>query len=128
MGHMVPKGTLLVMSTNSGYEDASTPMHAVGPISGEAPRVYPPSPSTQIDDHKQYEQDAQDKEAGESKKTGVWEAGTGRMFDPDRWIKDGKFDPNAGPSLPFSLGQRGCFGKSLAVSPSPHPRTKTHTF
>lgn len=30
--------------------------------------------------------------------------------------KEGEFDPNAGPSLPFSMGLRGCFGKNLAVS------------
>lgn len=66
--------------------------------------------------------DEKDPGPGE-KKVGVWKAGTGRMFDPDRWIKDGIFDPHAGPSLPFSLGQRGCFGKNLAVSP---PRLTPH--
>lgn len=51
------------------------------------------------------------------RKVGFWEAGTAFQFNPDRWLsEDGSFNPNAGPMLPFSLGQRGCFGKNLAVS------------
>ena len=37
------------------------------------------------------------------------------IFRPDRWLEDGVFDPDAAYSLPFSLGPRGCFGRSLAV-------------
>lgn len=111
MGHMIPKGTLLVMPTNSGYEDAATPMHRVGPITGEAPRLHP------IPTEKEFStMGTGDGDKEKNTKVGQWAAGTGRMFDPDRWIKDGVFDPNAGPSIPFSLGQRGCFGKNLAVS------------
>lgn len=38
-------------------------------------------------------------------------------FYPERWLRedDGTFDLKAGPSLPFSAGQRGCFGKSMAL-------------
>ncbi len=55
---------------------------------------------------------------GEGRKTGYWEAGTGMVFDPDRWMtKEGLFDPLAGPGgYPFGLGPRACFGKNLAVS------------
>lgn len=53
---------------------------------------------------------------GASRKVGYWAPGTGRLFQPERWLKDGQFDAQAGPSLPFSLGQRACFGKNLAVS------------
>ena len=52
---------------------------------------------------------------GAERKHGWWAAGTGLKFEPERWLKDGKFDPNAGPSTPFSMGQRGCFGKNLAL-------------
>ena len=45
-----------------------------------------------------------------------WASGTGTAFDPERWLKDGEFDSGAGPSLPFSMGLRSCFGKKLAVS------------
>lgn len=45
----------------------------------------------------------------------LWPAKDKRKFDPSRWLskgEDGKvvFDLNAGPSLPFSAGPRGCFG------------------
>lgn len=37
-------------------------------------------------------------------------------FVPDRWINaEGKFDKFAYPSLPFSAGPRGCFGKKIAL-------------
>lgn len=52
-----------------------------------------------------------------TRKTGYWKAGTGRQFLPERWLaSDGSFDANAGPSMPFSSGPRGCQGKNLAVS------------
>lgn len=41
------------------------------------------------------------------------------QFLPERWIRDGAFNPKAGPSSPFSVGQRSCFGKALAVSLPP---------
>ncbi|CAE6466135.1 unnamed protein product [Rhizoctonia solani] len=35
---------------------------------------------------------------------------------PTRWLTpDGTFDRSAGPSIPFGLGQRSCFGQRLAV-------------
>jgi hypothetical protein len=106
---------MIVMTTNTAYEDDSNPMHTIGPITGEQPgsqsyvnNEMPPSTTST-----EKSQDTTEKE----RKTGTWAAGTGRLFDPERWLRsDGTFDPNAGPSLPFSLGQRGCFGKSLAVS------------
>ncbi|KAH8663992.1 cytochrome P450 [Xylariales sp. PMI_506] len=37
-------------------------------------------------------------------------------FAPERWLDArGEFDPGAGPSLPFSAGPRGCFGKKIAL-------------
>ncbi|KAF2761845.1 cytochrome P450 [Pseudovirgaria hyperparasitica] len=36
-------------------------------------------------------------------------------FKPERWLSDdGSFDAQAGPSMPFGLGIRACFGKRLA--------------
>lgn len=49
-------------------------------------------------------------------KTGVWEVPDIRVFKPERWLKStGKeseveFSKNAGPTLPFGAGIRGCFG------------------
>jgi hypothetical protein len=111
---------MVVMTTNTAYEDESTPMHTVGPISGEIPSsghsdntASPTMRNEEVSDIKEKNQGTEENE----KKTGTWAAGTGRHFDPERWLRpDGSFDANAGPSLPFSLGQRGCFGKSLAVS------------
>jgi len=111
---------MIVMTTNTAYEDDSTPMHTVGPISGEVPisghsdnTVSSTMRNEDVNDIKEKSQGTEENE----KKTGTWAAGTGRQFDPERWLRpNGSFDANAGPSLPFSLGQRGCFGKSLAVS------------
>lgn len=37
-------------------------------------------------------------------------------FNPDRWLDaSGAFDIKSGPAMPFGGGQRGCFGKTLAV-------------
>jgi hypothetical protein len=38
-----------------------------------------------------------------------------KNFAPERWLKDGHFDPDAVQMLPFSAGSRGCFGKSIAM-------------
>lgn len=107
---------MIVMTTNTAYEDESTPMHTVGPITGEVPssgHVNNTARNEEVNDIKKLDQGTEENE----KKTGTWAAGTGRHFNPERWLRpDGSFDANAGPSLPFSLGQRGCFGKSLAVS------------
>jgi cytochrome P450 len=37
------------------------------------------------------------------------------VFEPDRWLVNGRFDSKAIPMLPFSAGPRGCFGKSIAM-------------
>ncbi|RYC55461.1 hypothetical protein CHU98_g10753 [Xylaria longipes] len=37
-------------------------------------------------------------------------------FKPERWLNDdGTYNPNAGPSLSFGTGPRGCFGKKLGL-------------
>jgi hypothetical protein len=51
------------------------------------------------------------------RKVGFWEAGTGRFFQPERWLNaQGEFQADAGPAMPFSAGPRGCFGKKIGVS------------
>jgi hypothetical protein len=47
-----------------------------------------------------------------------WKGNTLMQFKPERWLDDeGQFDSQVGSqSAPFSGGQRGCFGKALAVS------------
>ncbi|KAF9630714.1 hypothetical protein BFW01_g1276 [Lasiodiplodia theobromae] len=54
---------------------------------------------------------------------GVWDGGDVEAFRPERWLRreDGeegeeRYDPAAGPSLPFGLGPRACFGRRLAVA------------
>jgi hypothetical protein len=49
-------------------------------------------------------------------KTGVWDVSDIRIFKPERWLKptgkegEVEFSKNAGPTLPFGAGIRGCFG------------------
>lgn len=39
------------------------------------------------------------------------------QFAPERWLDaDGSFDGSAGPSIPFVVGPRSCFGAKMAVS------------
>ncbi|QRV94359.1 cytochrome P450 family protein [Ceratobasidium sp. AG-Ba] len=39
-----------------------------------------------------------------------------KVWRPSRWLRpDGSFNRAAGPSLPFGIGQRACFGQRLAV-------------
>ncbi|KAJ9110647.1 hypothetical protein QFC19_001476 [Naganishia cerealis] len=59
---------------------------------------------------------AGDSRAGRTSE-GKWKGDTLRKFVPERWLDgEGQFDGQVGvQSLPFSAGQRGCFGKALAV-------------
>jgi cytochrome P450 len=43
-----------------------------------------------------------------------WDVNDMAFFKPERWIKDNRFDPTAGPQLAFGLGLRACCGKRLA--------------
>ncbi|KAF4540343.1 Cytochrome p450 [Lasiodiplodia theobromae] len=54
--------------------------------------------------------------------SGFWDDSNISAFRPERWLttdpETGKeiYDPMAGPTLPFGLGPRGCFGRKLAVA------------
>lgn len=110
LGRRIPKGTVLLGITATGWEDTSTPVYAGDSADDE----------DTVARSQRLQGVRTDKTA---RKYGFWEAGTGRRFMPERWLDEaGLFDPNAGPSLPFSTGQRACFGKNLAVSSTPsHP-------
>ncbi|KAI0123045.1 cytochrome P450 [Xylariales sp. AK1849] len=62
---------------------------------------------------------AEDVHSSSSRKTNtkIWDPTIPESsFVPDRWLNDsGDFDSDAGPSLPFSAGARGCFGKKIAL-------------
>nr|XP_031860768.1 uncharacterized protein CI109_003812 [Kwoniella shandongensis]KAA5527840.1 hypothetical protein CI109_003812 [Kwoniella shandongensis] len=108
LGKLVPKGTQLVLPTSIGCEDLSSPVSAPLHTDDEKSRGYK-NPQASFwagpTDAENF-----------PRKVGFWKAGTGLQFDPERWMdQDGKFDIHAGPSMPFSLGQRGCFGKNLAM-------------
>lgn len=105
LGKRIPKGTTIVIPTVTGWEDEANPIYTI------------PSRSDLHDAPSHSEALASDRANGAVRKVGYWEPGTGKLFQPERWLDaKGQFDPNAGPSLPFSLGQRACFGKNLAVS------------
>jgi hypothetical protein len=92
------------MPTVTGLEDVENPIFSVPGVSAS-------------DATARSEALRNDREASATRRVGYWKSGTGRLFQPERWLTtDGQFDINAGPSLPFSLGQRACFGKNLAVS------------
>jgi cytochrome P450 len=38
-----------------------------------------------------------------------------KNFAPERWLTDGRFDPEAVWMMPFSAGSRGCLGKSTVM-------------
>ena len=99
LGDPIPRGTLVVLQTAFDHEDESDPNW------GDPTATFAADQAASLDSLR----------TDKRRQAGFWEADTGAKFDPDRWMKDGEFDMAAGPSLPFSGGQRGCFGKSLAV-------------
>jgi len=93
LGHLIPKGTVMMVMQN-------------GP-DFRSPPIDPPeelrSPGAQA---------AKDK-------VGRWNPADMHQFRPERWLsKDEEgndvFNPKAGPHLTFGYGRRACFGKKLA--------------
>ncbi|KAK1635038.1 cytochrome P450 [Colletotrichum phormii] len=55
---------------------------------------------------------------GNERKSKRWDTNFAPLdqFLPERWMRsDGTFNAIAGPSLPFSTGARGCFGRKIAL-------------
>lgn len=93
LGKHVPKGTdVWMIGTGPGYLEPNIPVDDVE-------RSLP----------------------GKKPYTGLWDNEGIDGFRPERWLKtdpttgEEVFDSAAGPTLAFSLGPRGCFGKKLAM-------------
>ena len=106
LGYPVPKGTLMVMSYGPAY------LH-----DGESP---------QGEDSKRSQSSKQFGGARGQKYT--WPIEGRKDFRPERWLRtqttkntqgeeveEQVCDEHAGPSTPFSMGPRGCFGRRLAM-------------
>ncbi|KAL7419102.1 hypothetical protein Q5752_005938 [Cryptotrichosporon argae] len=127
LGKVLPKGVDLFLPNRMNHEDASTPVSAE-PSAALFPRAHTdkapdPSPDATLtagagpnfDSGIRHARLLDAHRADGPRKSPFWAAGTAKTFDPDRWIVEGRFEANVGPSLPFSAGQRGCFGKTLAL-------------
>lgn len=96
LGHRIPKDVdVYVLNVGAGYVSSN----AVNETISEDAR------SVSSREHKDQVPAWNDADIGE--------------FRPERWLKrndkgDDVFDPNAGPTLQFGGGVRGCFGKKLA--------------
>ncbi|KAF6812272.1 cytochrome P450 monooxygenase [Colletotrichum sojae] len=90
MGYRIPAGTTILLVTGG-------PSHLVEDIY--------PQPNS-----------GRGHSSGTNKR--YWDTGVASLqqFAPERWLRvDGNYDAIAGPSLPFSTGARGCFGRKIAL-------------
>ncbi|ORY21756.1 cytochrome P450 [Naematelia encephala] len=111
LGKVIPKGCTIIIPTVTGLEDRSTPVYGPDPNALGSDSVDPDDIAERMDASLEVLRPGSAK-----RKVGFWKPGSGFNFDPERWLNEqGHFDINAGPSLPFSAGQRGCFGKNLAM-------------
>ncbi|VUC30843.1 unnamed protein product [Clonostachys rosea] len=96
LGHHLPKGTTLLLATN-------------GPSITETGRVIDESLRSESSRLSAKERDLRE-----------WSSHNPAEFFPERWLEKNpgsdelSFNPQAGPTLPFGLGLRGCFGRKLA--------------
>jgi hypothetical protein len=100
LGHDVPAGTPLVLLTaGPSYTSPVMPEVQEGLRSKTSQKLFMHKPS-------------HDQIAGQkSERTRA----SNIAFNPDRWLADESFDPEAVHMLHFSAGSRGCFGKKTAL-------------
>ncbi|KAK7699122.1 hypothetical protein SLS64_011899 [Diaporthe eres] len=93
LGHKIPKGTLLTMSSGGASVNA---------------------PVFEVDEARRHASSQEAKKSGRARHD--WDPTDSGVFKPERWlVNDGnEFDAASGPQLAFSLGTRSCFGKRLA--------------
>ncbi|KAF4948581.1 hypothetical protein FSARC_13701 [Fusarium sarcochroum] len=97
LGHHIPEGTNIWLMANG-------------------PRYL--EPNMNLDDQ---QRSLGARQESKSTLTGVWDDDDIAKFQPDRWLRIDpdtgaeKYDSMAGPSLPFGMGLRGCYGKRLAL-------------
>ncbi|CAG9974932.1 unnamed protein product [Clonostachys byssicola] len=96
LGHHLPKGTTLLIAT-SGPSISETGRQIDETLRSESSRV-----------------------AAKERDLREWSSHNPGAFFPERWLErdadsgELSFNPQAGPTLPFGLGLRGCFGRKLA--------------
>ena len=94
LGHHIPKGTsIMMMSAGPGFT----------------------KPSFEIEESTRHESS---RTAVNKQGIRKWDTEDVGLFKPERWLtEDGdgnlSFNPTAGPTMPFGLGVRACFGKRL---------------
>jgi cytochrome P450 len=94
LGHVIPKGTMVLLPTSGGTLEAPW----------------------KIDD-KSRNQTYHNADGG---KVGEWDKEGIEKFKPERWLvhdpdtNSKVYDAQAGPNIMFGAGPRGCFGKKLA--------------
>ncbi|KAJ4248476.1 hypothetical protein NW762_012813 [Fusarium torreyae] len=97
LGHHIPKGTnIWLMANGPGYLE----------------------PNMSLDDQ---QRSLGARKESKSALTGLWDDNDIAKFLPERWLELDpdtgveKYNSMAGPSLPFGMGLRGCYGKRLAL-------------
>jgi hypothetical protein len=75
LGHIIPKGTTIVMTSAFQHETEG---------------------STAWEGGEETKARTENLRSGEERKVGYWKSGTGKDFDPERWLKDGQFDRDSG--------------------------------
>jgi hypothetical protein len=101
LGHAIPAGTPIILVT-------------AGP-SYSSPDMPTPSPIVRSRTSRiahSYEELRQTASKLEDCDSPVYSLGE---FAPERWLRNGKFDPKAVRMLPFSAGMRGCFSEKIAL-------------
>ncbi|KAM0213095.1 hypothetical protein ACHAPQ_010120 [Fusarium lateritium] len=97
LGRHIPKGTnVWLMANGPGYLE----------------------PNISVDNQ---QRSAGARQESKSALTGLWDDGNIAKFLPERWLEVDsdtgveRYNSMAGPSLPFGMGLRGCYGKRLAL-------------